>query len=67
MSIYAVKLDAGLAAIAGQPKIGTTRDDLFPGGRCHQIEEHVVFYEPDDREIRVARVLHKRMNIRLYL
>ena len=56
MNIYAVKLDAGHAAIAGQPKIGTTRDDLFPGCRCHQIEEHVVFYEADDREVVVAEM-----------
>ena len=67
MKFYAVKLDAGLSAIAGQPKIGTTRDDLFPGCRSQPIEEHVVFYDADDREIRVARVLHKRMNVRLYL
>jgi hypothetical protein len=35
MNIYAVKPGAGLAAITGQPKMGTSRDDLFPGGRCH--------------------------------
>ena len=39
-------------------------EDLYPGCRCYRIEQHLVLYEVDEEEIRVARFLHKRMDVK---
>lgn len=67
VGLYARRLEKGLEALAGQPRIGKGRNDLYPGCRCHQIEEHIVYYSADEDVVSVARILHKRMHVRLYL
>ena len=43
------------------PRIGRLRDDLFPGCRSVQVEQHVIYYDlPDDTTIFVRRILHAR-------
>ena len=66
MNAYAARLNEGLRLIALQPLLGKAREDLFPGCRCHQIEEHMVWYEVAGDDLRIARFLHKRMNVRLH-
>jgi plasmid stabilization system protein ParE len=42
--------------------LGQPRDDLFPGCREINIEQHVVYCEPQASDITVVRVLHSHQD-----
>ena len=45
------------------PHAGRPRDDLFPGCRSVQVEQHVIYYhQPNATEIVVRRILHHRQD-----
>ncbi|WP_404610228.1 type II toxin-antitoxin system RelE/ParE family toxin [Caballeronia udeis] len=62
MDAYAAKLESGIQLLQKNPALGKTREDLFEGCRTHRVEHHLVLYEIGDSEIRVARILHERMD-----
>jgi plasmid stabilization system protein ParE len=41
---------------------GQLRNDVFPGCREINVEQHVVLYQPEAIEITVVRVLHKHQD-----
>ncbi|MFZ6760536.1 type II toxin-antitoxin system RelE/ParE family toxin [Undibacterium sp. Ji50W] len=67
MDAYADKLEQGIHLLANHPAIGRIRDDLFDGCRLHLIGSHLVFYEIGEHEIRIARILHERVDVGGYL
>ncbi|WP_408359452.1 type II toxin-antitoxin system RelE/ParE family toxin [Paraburkholderia sediminicola] len=62
MDAYAAKLESGIQLLQENPTLGKTREDLFEGCRTPRVEHHLVLYEIGDSEIRVARILHARMD-----
>jgi toxin ParE1/3/4 len=66
MDVYAARLEKGFRLLGARPLLGKPRRDLYPGCRCYRIEQHLVLYEVDEEEIRVARFLHKRMDVKLH-
>jgi toxin ParE1/3/4 len=59
---YAAKLERGLERLVDYPESGRARDDLRPGYRSFQVEQHVVYYWLDGDVVRVVRVLHEKMD-----
>ena len=47
--------------LAEHPMLGR-RAGIAPGARRHECQSHVVFYVPDSAGVRIARVLHARMD-----
>ncbi len=48
--------------LAEYPMLGRRADRIAPGVRRHECQAHVVFYVPHEANIRIARVLHARMD-----
>jgi toxin ParE1/3/4 len=44
------------------PLVGQARDNLFPGCRSVQAEQHVIYYYQSETEIVVVRILHGRQD-----
>lgn len=61
---YAAALSRALALIGENPAIGRVRDDLRPGARTFPVEHHLIIYDVREGTVRVARILHGRMNAR---
>ena len=60
--VYKAAIDRALRRLRQFSHLGRPRDDLFAGCRGLQVEHHVIFYRVDDAVIRVARILHERMD-----
>ena len=59
---YIDALEARFVFLAGNHRLGTPRDDLYPGLRSFPQGAHVIYYQMLDGDLRVVRVLHRRMN-----
>ena len=51
------------AALAASPLMGRVRDELIPGIRSFPVGNYVIFYQPIEGGIEVARVLHGARDI----
>ncbi|MBM3341718.1 MAG: type II toxin-antitoxin system RelE/ParE family toxin [Betaproteobacteria bacterium] len=67
MDVYAAKLNRGLRQLAANPRLGKPRDDWYPGCRCFAVEHHLVLYEVEAQEVRVARFFHERVDVPRHL
>ena len=62
-AIYQASIAQALSALRDHPLVGRPRDDLFPGCRSIQAEQHVIyFHQPRTGEIEVLRILHHRQD-----
>jgi toxin ParE1/3/4 len=60
---YQAAIAQALSALRDHPRVGRSRDDLFPGCRSIHVEQHVVyFHQPRPGEIEVLRILHHRQD-----
>ena len=60
---YQAAITQALSALRDHPRVGRSRDDLFPGCRSIQAEQHVIyFHQPRAGEIEVLRILHHRQD-----
>lgn len=60
---YEAAIDQALDMLSTHPQAGRPRDDLFPGCRSIQVEQHVIYYhQPAATEIVVQRILHNRQD-----
>jgi toxin ParE1/3/4 len=60
---YETLMIQALETLSQHPHAGRPRDDLFPGCRSVQVEQHVIYYhQPDPTEIVVRRILHRRQD-----
>lgn len=56
-------IDRALDMLSRHPHAGRSRDDLFPGCRGIQVEQHTIYYyQPNDTTIVVRRILHTRQD-----
>jgi toxin ParE1/3/4 len=60
-------LQAAVDAVASDPKIGPTCDDVRPGYRKYRVGSHVLFYRVAANTVVVVRILHQRMDIERHL
>ncbi|MYB17619.1 MAG: type II toxin-antitoxin system RelE/ParE family toxin [Holophagales bacterium] len=49
--------------LAEYPMLGRRADRIAPGVRRHEFQAHVVFYVQREGSVRIARVLHARMDV----
>lgn len=42
MDVYAEAIDKGLKLLTHNPRLGRARNDLFPGCRSFQVEQHTM-------------------------
>jgi toxin ParE1/3/4 len=62
-TIYEAMIGRALDLLREHPRLGQPRDDLFPGCRSVQVEQHVIYYhQPQTTEIEVLRILHSRQD-----
>lgn len=45
------------------PMLGRRADQIAPGVRRHEFQAHIVFYVQQEASVRIARVLHARMDV----
>lgn len=57
---YRLRLTDALANLVDYPELGQPRDDLYPGCRQLQVEQHILFYRVTEEEVIVGRLLHVR-------
>jgi toxin ParE1/3/4 len=67
MDVYAAAIDKGLKLLVDNPRLGRARNDLFPGCRSFQVEQHTIFYRVDALVLRIGRILHQRMNTKRHV
>jgi toxin ParE1/3/4 len=60
---YEAMMTQALEMLSEHSQAGRPRDDLFPGCRSVQVEQHVIYYhQPRAGEIVVRRILHHRQD-----
>ena len=60
---YRAALEGAFTMLREYPGSGRPRDDLFPGCRSIQAQQHVIYYnQPDATTIVVQRILHSRQD-----
>ncbi len=59
---YATQVENALNVLTEFPSIGRPCGHLRPGLRGHVVGQHIIYYFVDDGSIRVARILHTRMD-----
>ena len=52
------RLQERCLALADFPQMGTSRNDLKTGLRCHPWERYLIFYFPIEDGVDIVRVLH---------
>jgi len=65
--IYLRLVKAAVEAVATDPKIGRTCDDVRRGYRKYPVGSHVLFYRVTATAIVVVRILHRRMDVERHL
>lgn len=65
--IYLRLLQAAADAVASDPEIGQTCDDVRPGYRKYRVGSHVMFYRINPNAVVVVRILHQRMDVGRHL
>ena len=65
--IYLRLIKAAVEAVATDPKVGRTCDDVRPGYRRYPVGSHVLFYRVTATAVVVVRILHRRMDVERHL
>ncbi len=64
MRAYSRTHDEGLVLLQENPLIGKERPEIAMGMRFFPVAEHVLFYTVTRDVVRIARVLHARMDLK---
>ena len=64
---YLRALNDTFHALAEQPKLGRSYDEVHEGLRVYPSGKHLIFYFETKTGIDVVRVLHERMDVRSHL
>ena len=59
---YLAEIEARVAQLKHNPKLGKPRDNLRRGYRSLRVNQHIVYYVLTPSAIRIVRVLHARMD-----
>ena len=65
--IYRAAIDRAFETLGANPEIGKARDELSPGLRSYQVEQHVIYYRVSSSGVRIVRILHGRMDAARHL
>lgn len=65
--IYIRLVKTATDAVAADPKVGRTCDDVRPGYRKYPVGSHVLFYRTTATAIVVVRILHRRTDVERHL
>jgi toxin ParE1/3/4 len=65
--LYVRQLQSSIEAIAQDPALGRSCDEIRPGYRKFPAGTHVLFYRVKRRGIDVVRILHARMDFNRHL
>ncbi len=60
---YLAQLDDTFHQLADNPGLGKTCDYIKHGYRKFPIASHVIYYRTHSNQIKIVRVLHKRMDV----
>jgi toxin ParE1/3/4 len=60
--VYAERLLTAMHELRTYPHLGRERNDLQPGLRRHLAGQHAIYYFADADVVRIARVLHSKMD-----
>ena len=63
--IYLKGLDLAFHFLADNPLAGSPCNYIADGLRKYRFESHTVFYEKQDNDILIVRILHKSMDVDL--
>ena len=61
-AVYAAALADAFQHLARFPNIGQWVGGPRPGARRYRVEQHVMYDDASDEEVRIARILHVRMD-----
>jgi toxin ParE1/3/4 len=64
---YLRQIKTAIEAVATQPTIGQSCDDIRAGYRRYLTGSHVLFYRPLRDGVDIVRILHTRMDLRRHL
>lgn len=65
--IYVELIQSAVAAIATDPNLGRSCDEVRPGYRRYLAGSHVLFYRLKGSGVFVVRILHQRIDIQRHL
>jgi toxin ParE1/3/4 len=60
--VYREVIDRALGALAANPLLGRSRDEVAPGLRSFPAGQHVIYYRIDQASVTVFRILHGKMD-----
>ena len=61
---YEATLHEAFVTLGEHPAVGRARHDVRPGYRSFPVGQHVVFYVIRRQNVRIVRILHRRMDAR---
>ena len=64
---YLRMIQAAIATVAENPKLGRPFDEVRAGYRHHRAGSHLILYRDTPDAIDIVRILHERMDIGLHL
>lgn len=64
---YRKEIDRALATLLSNPRLGRSKDEIRPGLRSYQVQQHVIYYRFGDDMVTVVRVLHESMDAAQHL
>ncbi|MBU1168671.1 MAG: type II toxin-antitoxin system RelE/ParE family toxin [Proteobacteria bacterium] len=64
---YLSKLDKCFQAIAREPHLGQSCEEIYPDYRKCHLGQHMIFYKASPTHIHIIRILHQRMDVEKHL
>ena len=64
---YLRLIKEAVEAVATDPRVGRSCDDVRPGYRKYLVGSHVLFYRVTATAVVVVRILHQRMDVERHL
>jgi toxin ParE1/3/4 len=65
--VYLRKIKAAVEAVADDPRLGRSCDEVRAGYRKYPAGSHILFYRPTPDGIDIVRILHQRMDFERHL
>ena len=59
---YALLLDEVINKLSQHPELGLQRNELYKDARSFPAEKHIIYYCYENGTVKVARILHRRMD-----
>ena len=60
--VYRQALDQAFTRLSANPLLGRSRDEIAPGLRSYNVQQHVIYYRITAGTVMVLRILHGKMD-----